>query len=85
MSSWPRHPAIYEINTWVWLSAISAKIRRAIDLSSVPAAEWDDIAKFGFLAVWLTGVWERSPASSAISNRNQVLRKGNRVKGGRSL
>jgi Alpha amylase, catalytic domain len=73
MSSWPRHPAIYEINAWVWLSGLSVKAGRAIDLNSVPAEEWDAIAKFGFEAVWLMGVWERSPASSAISNRNQVL------------
>jgi hypothetical protein len=73
MSSWPRHPAIYQINTWVWLSCIGAKIGRTVDLSSVPAAEWDAIAKFGFEAVWLMGVWERSPACIAVSNQNQVL------------
>jgi glycosidase len=73
VSGWPRHPAIYEINTWVWLSAISAKVGRAIDLSSVPEAEWDAIAKFGFEAVWLMGVWERSPACIAVSNQNQHL------------
>src|SRR6516225_8690378 len=73
MSKWPRHPAIYQINTWVWLSDIGAKIGRAIDLSSVPAAEWDAVAKFGFEAVWLMGVWERSPACIAISNQNQGL------------
>jgi hypothetical protein len=73
MSNWPHHPTIYEINTWVWLSGISVKIGRAVDLGSVPATEWDAIAKFGFEAVWLMGIWERSPASTAISNRNQVL------------
>jgi Alpha amylase, catalytic domain len=73
MSKWPLHPAIYEINTWVWLSAISAKIGHGVDLSSVPAAQWDGIAKFGFEAVWLMGVWERSPACIAISNQDQVL------------
>jgi len=73
MSNWPKHPAIYEINTWVWLSAIGAKIGHGIDLNSVPAAEWDAIAKLGFEAVWLMGVWERSPACIAISNQNQVL------------
>ena len=72
MSNWPRCPAIYEINTWVWLSAIGAKIGRTVDLSSVPAANWDAIAKFGFEAVWLMGVWERSPASIANSNRKQA-------------
>jgi hypothetical protein len=73
MSSWPLHPAIYEINTWVWLSFIGAKTGHRVDLSSIPAAEWDAIAKFGFEAVWLMGVWERSPACIAISNQNHVL------------
>jgi len=73
MSNWPKHPAIYEINTWVWLSAIGAKIGHAVDLGSVPRPEWDAIARFGFEAVWLMGVWERSPASIAISNQNQIL------------
>jgi Alpha amylase, catalytic domain len=73
MSSWPRNPAIYEINTWVWLSAIGAKIGRAVNLSSVSAVEWDSIAKFGFEAVWLMGVWERSSACIAVSNQNQSL------------
>ncbi len=73
MSRWPRHPVIYQINTWVWLASIGDKIGRSIHLSSVPAAEWDAIATFGFEAVWLMGIWERSPASRAISNRNQLL------------
>jgi len=73
MSSWPRHPAIYEINTWVWLSSIASRIGRSIGLSSVPAAEWDAIAKFGLEAVWLMGVWERSPESRAISNQLQMF------------
>ena len=68
MPSWPQHPAIYQINTWGWLAAMDAKIGRAIDLCSVSAAEWDAIAKFGFEAVWLMGVWERSLACIAISN-----------------
>src|SRR5262252_1572535 len=73
MSIWSRHPVIYEINTWVWLSSIGAKIGRPIHLSSVPAKEWDAIATFGFEAVWLMGVWERSPASREIANHNQML------------
>ena len=39
----------------------------------MPSAEWDAIAKFGFDAVWLMGVWERSPAGIAIANRNEGL------------
>jgi hypothetical protein len=71
MSIWPRYPTLYEINTWVWLSELSQK--RSVDLSSVPAAEWDAIARYDFDAVWLMGVWERSPAGISIANQNMIL------------
>jgi hypothetical protein len=73
MSVWPSYPTIYEINTWVWLADLREKAGSLFDLSSVPAAEWDAIARFGFDAVWLMGVWERSPAGIAIANRNEGL------------
>jgi hypothetical protein len=73
MSKWPRYPTIYEINTWVWLSELSEKYGISVDLSSVPSADWDAIAAYGFDAVWLMGVWERSPAGIAIANRNENL------------
>jgi hypothetical protein len=73
MSNWPRYPTIYEINTWVWLCEVTARHGRTVDLSSVPPAEWDAIAAQGFDAVWLMGVWERSPAGTAIANRNPHL------------
>jgi hypothetical protein len=73
MNMWPRYPTLYEINTWVWLSELSKKAGKPLDLSSVPAAEWDAIAALGFDAIWLMGVWERSPAGIAISNKNPGL------------
>ncbi len=73
MSIWPRYPTLYEINTWVWLSELSAKTETAVDLSSVPASEWNALANLGFDAVWLMGVWERSPVGIAIANKNNDL------------
>ena len=71
--AWTPYPTLFEINTWVWLNELSQKHGRTVDLSSVPAAEWDAIASYGFDAVWLMGVWERSPAGIAISNKNTNL------------
>jgi hypothetical protein len=68
-----RHPFIYEINTWVWLDELSRRLGRAIDLASVPAQEWEAIARLGFDVVWLMGVWERSPAGIAIALQNESL------------
>jgi hypothetical protein len=72
-SVWPRYPALYEINAWVWLAELSQKYGDIIDMGSVPSAEWDAIAKYGFDAVWFMGVWERSPAGIAIANRDEGL------------
>jgi len=73
MSKWPRYPVLYEINTWVWLDELRRKHQTRLDLGSVPAAEWDSLVQFGFDAVWLMGVWERSPAGISIANRNRGL------------
>jgi hypothetical protein len=70
---WAKYPVIYEINTWVWLSHLRHKYGKQLDLSSVPRQEWDAMAAYGFDAVWLMGVWERSPAGTAIANRNEGL------------
>ena len=69
MESWPRHPSIYEINTWVWLGELG----RGVTLASVPDGEWDAIAALGFDAVWFMGVWQRSPAGREIAARNADL------------
>jgi glycosidase len=72
-STWHKYPTVYEINTWAWLTDLSQKYRRAINLSCVPLGEWDAIARFGFNSVWLMGVWERSPVGAAIANQNKGL------------
>jgi hypothetical protein len=73
ISTWPLYPTIYEINTRAWLFDLSAKTGRLLDLRSVRSAAWAGIAGYGFDAVWLMGVWQRSRSSIAISNRNNSL------------
>jgi hypothetical protein len=73
MKKWPKHPVIYEINTWVWLRELSQKQKWPINLCTVPQEEWDAIASYGFDAVWFMGVWERSRAGIEISMRNPGL------------
>jgi hypothetical protein len=73
VSVWEPYPTVYEINTWVWLTDLSQKHGRIVNLASVPSAEWDGIAAYGFDSVWFMGVWERSPAGIAIANRNNGL------------
>jgi hypothetical protein len=73
MRPWPKYPLIYEINTWVWLNELSRKAARPLTLASVPDEEWDRIASLGFDAVWLMGVWKRSPVGIRISMANDGL------------
>jgi glycosidase len=61
------NPLLYEINAWAWLEQLSTQLGRTIDLSGVPDAEWDSLAQLGFDAIWLMGVWQRSPVSRQIS------------------
>src|SRR5689334_11905148 len=73
MSTWSDHPSIFEINTWVWLSELTRSSGRLVDLRTVSSAEWDRLGGLGVDAVWLMGVWERSPEGTAIANRNEGL------------
>ena len=73
--NWPKYPLIYEINTAVWLTELSRKHHRPITLASIPAAEWDALAAVGMDAVWLMGVWERSPAGRDVAMKNESLQE----------
>ncbi|MFZ4816598.1 MAG: alpha-amylase family glycosyl hydrolase [Phototrophicaceae bacterium] len=59
----PDRPYIYEINTRVWLTALSRKYSKTITLSSIPDEDLDWIAERGFNVVWMMGAWQRSPAA----------------------
>jgi hypothetical protein len=72
-TDWPGQPVIYEINTAVWLGSLSRAAGRPVTLASVAAADWDAVTPDGAGAVWLMGVWERSPAGLAIANGNAGL------------
>jgi hypothetical protein len=66
-------PHLYEIDTWIWLEALSAAGGTTVRLGTVPAAEWDRIAQWGFDLVYLMGIWQRSPASRRIAKQQPDL------------
>ena len=72
-TTWPKRPIIYEINTWVWLAALSKAGVAPVTLGTVPKMVWDDLAALGVDAVWFMGVWKRSPAGIAVAQKNQGL------------
>jgi hypothetical protein len=61
------NPLIYEIDTWTWLERLARDAGRAVGLGTVPTTAWDRLAGLGVDAVWLMGVWRRSPAGTAIA------------------
>ena len=63
MAGWVARPIIYEINTWVWLNTLSRIHQQPLRLDSVPDAALDELAALNIDAVWLMGVWQRSPAA----------------------
>jgi Alpha amylase, catalytic domain len=73
MTGWPGTPVIYEVNTAIWLSEQSRAAGRPVTLADVPASAWDEVTPDGIDAVWLMGVWERSPAGLELANANAGL------------
>lgn len=59
---WPHKPFIYEINTAVWLNTLSRQAGRAITLANVPDEVIENLAALNVDAIWLMGIWQRSPA-----------------------
>ncbi len=52
---------------YIWLDQLSKKYNRTIyRLDQIPDEELDQLQKWGFNALWLIGIWERSQASKKI-------------------
>jgi hypothetical protein len=63
----PRYPALYQINTRVWLQEVGASQGRFVTLEDVPDSAFDKIAADGFDWVWLLGVWQTGEAGRQVS------------------
>jgi len=73
MTGWPDQPVIYEVNTAVWLTQLSRAAGRPMTLADVTASDWDSVTPVGADAVWMMGVWERSPAGLTLAQANAGL------------
>ena len=71
----PRYPALFQINTRVWLTALSRTRGRRATLDDIADAELDRIAGMGFDWVWLLSVWSTGPAGQQVSRQNAEWRK----------
>ena len=71
--TWPSAPAVYEIDTWPWLHDVAERRGAPVSLGEVTDEEWDAALPAGVDAVWLMGVWERSPAGLEIAHQDAGL------------
>ncbi len=66
-ADWMPRTVMIAKSTLVWLDQLARKYGREVHrLDQVPDEELDRLAAFGVNALWLIGVWERSPASRRI-------------------
>lgn len=70
----PRYPTLYQVNTRVWLTALSRSLGRAATLDDAPDAELDSWASSGFDWIWLLGIWQTGAASRQVSLTHPALR-----------
>ena len=64
---WMPNVVLLAKNTYVWLDQLSKKYRRSITkLNEIPDEELDRLVQWNITALWLIGIWERSPASQNI-------------------
>lgn len=73
MTGWPDQPVIHEVDTWPWLRDLELQGGTPVTLNDVPASAWDAAVPAGVDAVWLMGVWERSPAGLAVARQDEQL------------
>ena len=66
-------PVIYEVNTAIWLAELSRRAGQRVTLGDVGPVDWAAVTPTGVDAVWLMGVWERSPAALAAIAGNAEL------------
>jgi len=71
----PRYPALYQINTRVWLTELSRALGKRAMLDDIPDAELDRLAQIGFDWIWLLSVWQTGPAAQQVSRSNAGRRK----------
>jgi len=70
-----RHPALYQINTRVWLTDLSRSLGRPATLDDIPDAELARLAEMGFDWIWLLSVWRTGPAGQCVSRANPEWRR----------
>src|SRR5437763_728266 len=69
------YPTLYQVNTRVWLTELSAQLGRAATLDDIPDTELARLAKLGFDWLWLLSVWQTGEAGMRVSRNQPEWRK----------
>ncbi len=72
-NEWQKNPKIYEINIVTWLNSLSTAYDMPINLLNIPEEAIDLDLNLNIDAIWLMGVWERSPKGREIALRHPGL------------
>ena len=68
-------PALYQVNTRVWMTELSQKLGRPATLDDIPDSELDKLADSGFDWIWFLSVWQTGKEGQRISRQNPEWRK----------
>jgi glycosidase len=74
MATGVRYPALFQINTRVWLQRLSREAGRPITLADIDDSTIDRFAEQGFDWIWLLSVWQTGTAGRAVSRGNPQWR-----------
>jgi alpha amylase-like protein len=69
------YPALYQVNTRVWLTELARALNRPATLDDIPNVELDRLAREGFDWVWFLSVWQTGPVGRRISRSNPEWRR----------
>jgi hypothetical protein len=73
MTKHPKYPALYQINTRVWITELSGKLKRPATLDDIPNDALDQLAEAGFDWVWFLSVWQTGELGRKVSCENPGL------------
>lgn len=74
LSPLPLYPSLYQVNTRVWLTELSASLGRPATLDDIPDKEMDRFVERGFAWIWFLSIWQTGAAGQHISRDNPEWR-----------
>ncbi|HET6768543.1 MAG TPA: alpha-amylase family glycosyl hydrolase, partial [Chitinophagaceae bacterium] len=70
----PKYPSLYQVNTRVWLTALSRELGRRATLDDIPDIALQQLKELGFDWLWFLSVWCTGELGKKISRENPQWR-----------